>query len=178
MDIRRKFWLVLMGTIAGMIIIACSFSSLVPTSTPASTPATVVPLATSPAVATSIPLATSAPVVTSAPLATSPADSQEAIPGLAGKWIDPDSTNGDTVSTIVWLKGAYSVTSVVNSSRGGNELKSSSWANGVLTWRYCPTNMQDCIIQHTVTLNRNTLTVSWVWSSGNNSGTSDLQRQP
>ena len=31
MDTRRKFWLVLIGSIVGMILIACSCSSLVPT---------------------------------------------------------------------------------------------------------------------------------------------------
>jgi hypothetical protein len=33
MDTRRKFWLVLIGTILGMAIIACSCSSLTPTPT-------------------------------------------------------------------------------------------------------------------------------------------------
>lgn len=116
-------------------------------------------------------------VIPPTPTASATAD-LEAMPGLAGRWIDPDSSNGDTVSTIVWQNGTYVVTSVINTSRGGNELKTFSWANGVLTWRYCPSNMQDCIIQNTVALNGNTLTVSWAWSSGNNSGTSDLQRQP
>jgi hypothetical protein len=100
------------------------------------------------------------------------------MPGLAGKWIDPDSSNGDTVSTIEWQNGTYVVTSVVNTTRGGNELKTSSWSNGVLTWKYCPANMQNCIIQNTVSLNGDTLTVNWAWSGGGNSGTSDLQRQP
>ena len=117
--------------------------------------------------------------VTVTPAATlQPALGQEALPGLAGKWIDPDSSGGGTVSTIAWQNGTYVVTSVVNSSRGGNELSKSSWANGVLSWEYCPANMQHCIFQTTVSLNGDTLTVNWVWTGGGNSGTSELKRQP
>jgi hypothetical protein len=173
MDIRRKFWLVLLGAVAGMVIIACSCSSFMPKPTP-----TAAPVVTEPPVATEAPTATETPTATEAPMATAPATSQEAMPGLAGKWIDPDSTNGDTISTIEWANGGYVVTSVINVNRGGDELKTSSWENGVLTWVYCPANMQDCIKQTTVSLNGDTLTVDWVWSSGNNSGTSDLQRKP
>ena len=195
MDIHRRFWLVLMGAVAGMAIIACSCSSLhFPlTATPFASPtaeATSAPVVTSLPVATSVPTATSVPVVTSAPTATtipvatsaltvvpSPIPG-EAMPGLAGQWIDPDSSGGGTVSTIVWENGGYVVTEVVNPSRGGNELKSFSWKNGVLTWEYCPSDMQDCIIQYTISVSGNTLTVDWTWSSGNNSGTSELKRQP
>ena len=179
MDIRRKFWLVLIGAVAGMVIIACSCSSLIPSPTPTPAPLpTLAPLATALPTASLAPVATTAPTATVAPVATSPATGQEAIPGLAGKWVDPDSANGDTVSTIVWLNGGYVVTSVINSSRGANELKIYSWVNGVLTWEYCPSTMQHCIIQNTVSLNGDTLTVDWTWSGGGNSGTSDLQRQP
>lgn len=107
-----------------------------------------------------------------------PATSQEAMPGLAGKWIDPDSHGGGTVSTIVWQNDTYVVTSVVNSNRGGNELKKSSWANGVLSWEYCPADMQHCISQTAISLKGDVLTVNWVWSGGGNSGTSELKRQP
>jgi hypothetical protein len=182
MNIQRKFWLVLIGTIAGMVIIACSTSSLIPTkATPTPAPlATLAPLATSAATAAPATLdsvVTFAPIATSVPATSSPATGLEAMPGLAGKWVDPDSTNGDTVSMIVWSNGTYVVTSVINSSRGQNELKTYSWVNGVLTWEYCPSTMQHCIIQNTVTLGGDTLTVDWSWSGGGNSGTSDLQRQ-
>jgi hypothetical protein len=118
------------------------------------------------------------PVIPSPTFTPQPTTNPEALPGLAGKWVDPDSTNGDTVSTIVWSDGTYAVTSVINSSRGANELKSFSWANGVLTWEYCPAIMQHCIVQNTVSLDGDTLTVNWAWSGGGNSGTSELHRQP
>ena len=78
------------------------------------------------------------PVTVTPAVTLQPAVSKEALPGLAGKWIDPDSSGGGTVSTIVWQDGTYVVTSVVNSNRGGNEIKTSSWSNGVLSWEYCP----------------------------------------
>ena len=148
MDTRRKFWLVLLGAVAGMVIIACSCSSLIPSSTP-----------------------------TSAPRQVQPSTNQEPMPGLVGNWIDPDSSGGGTVSTIEYRNGEYVVTSVVNTGRGANELTNSSWSNGVLTWEYCPSGMH-CITQNTVSLSGDTLTVDWAWSDGGNSGTSPLHRQP
>jgi hypothetical protein len=99
------------------------------------------------------------------------------MPGLAGKWIDPDSSGGGTVSTIAWQNGTYVVVSVINTGRGANEVTKSSWSNGVLTWEYCPSGMH-CITQNTVSLNGDSLTVDWAWSDGGNSGTSVLNRQP
>ena len=154
MDTRKKFWLVLIGSIAGMILIACSCSSLIPSATP--TPRSVQPVQ---------------------PVQPVKPTNQEPMPGLAGKWIDPDSSGGGTISTIEWQNGEYVVTSVVNTGRGPNELTSSSWSNGVLTWEYCPEGMH-CITQNTVSLSGDTLMVDWAWSDGGNSGTSILQRQP
>ncbi len=167
MDVRRKFWLALIGAIVGMVLIACSCSSLIPTPT-----ATMAPLVTAPPVTQ--PPATLAPLATSA---SQPGTSQEALPGLAGKWIDPDSNGGGTVSTIAWQNSTYVVVSVVNTGRGVNEVTKSSWSDGVLTWEYCPSGMH-CITQNTVSLDGDSLTVNWAWSDGGNSGTSVLQRQP
>ncbi|MGB8213514.1 MAG: hypothetical protein WCE68_08135 [Anaerolineales bacterium] len=101
----------------------------------------------------------------------------ETMPGLAGKWIDPDSSGGGTVSTIAWQNGTYVVTSVINTHRGPNEVTKSSWSNNVLTWEYCPAGMH-CITQNTVSLDGDKLTVNWAWSDGGNSGQSVLNRQP
>ena len=99
------------------------------------------------------------------------------MPGLAGKWNDPQPNGDKTISTIEYKNGEYVVTSVINTSRGANEVTKSSWSNGVLTWEYCPASMH-CITQHTVSLSGDTLTVDWAWSDGGNSGTSPLNRQP
>jgi hypothetical protein len=159
MDTRKKFWLVLSGAIAGLLIIACSCSSLLPSATPTTAPLVTVPPAS---------VATLAPV---------PANNQEPMPGLTGKWIDPDSTGGGTISTIAYQNGEYVVTSVINTGRGPNEVTKTSWAGGVLTWEYCPSGMH-CITQNTVSVDGDSLTVNWAWSDGGNSGTSVLQRQP
>ncbi len=147
MTTRKKFWLVLVGVVAGMMVIACSCSSL----------SSIIP--------------------TTAPATPQPVNNQQALSGLAGKWIDPDSSGGGTVSTIENQNGEYVVTSVINTNRGPNELTKTSWSNGVLTWEYCPEGMH-CITQSTVSLDGDSLTVSWAWSDGGSSGTSVLQRQP
>ena len=148
MDTRRKFWLVLIGAIAGLFIIACSCSSLIPASTP-----------------------------TPAPL---PANIQEPMPGLAGRWNDPDTitdtTPSPTVTTIAWENGQYVVVSVSNPSRGGNEVTKSSWTNGVLTWTYCVPN-GNCLTSATVSLNGNSLDTTWSDDKGN-SGTTTFERAP
>ena len=188
---HRKFWLVSIGAIAGMAVIAsCSFlipmpkPTMAPLATPPSATALPTPLpsatlssATLPPVmfpASPLPIATVAPVTTSS---TQPVAGQQAMPGLAGKWIDPDSVNGDTVSTIAWQNGTYVVVSVINSSRGVNEVTKSSWSNGVLTWVYCPASYY-CISQSTVSLNGDALTVNWSRTDVQSSGTSVLKRQP
>jgi hypothetical protein len=147
MDIRKKFWLVLIGAIAGMVIIACSCSSLIPTPTP-----------------------TSAPESTTNP----PASSQEAMPGLAGRWNDPDTSG--TVTTIIWDKSQYMVQSVINPSRGGNEVTKSSWSNDVLTWTYCVPN-GNCITTATVSVNGNSLDTTWT-DDQSNSGQTTFERAP
>jgi hypothetical protein len=152
MDTRRKFWLVLIGSIVGMILIACSCSSLIPT--PTSAPQPVQPVQ---------------PVQPS-----QPANNQEPIPGLAGRWNDPDTSG--TVTTIVWENGQYVVQSVINPSRGGNEVTKSSWSNGVLTWTYCVPN-GNCITSVTVSVDGNTLNTTWTDDRGY-SGTTAFARVP
>jgi hypothetical protein len=103
---------------------------------------------------------------------------QEAIPGLAGKWIDWDSSGGGgagTETTIEWQNGEYIVSSVIITGTDVNEVTKSSWSNGVLTWEYCPIDMH-CTTQHTVMLNGENLTVDWARSDGGNSGQKVLQR--
>jgi hypothetical protein len=169
MDIRRKFWFVLIGAIAGMVIIACSCSSLIPTPTP-----TAAPVVTEPPVATEAPVATASPVATEAPVATSPATGQEAMPGLAGRWNDPQ-TQG-TITTIIWTNGQYMVQSVINPSRGGNEVTKFSWSNNVLTWTYCVPD-GNCITSVTVSVNGDSLDTVWTDDQGN-SGQTTFNRVP
>ncbi len=155
MHTPRKFWLVLIGVVAAFAVIACSCSSLIPGS-----------------ISNFLSTATAA-VVTMPPVNVNPSG-EEPMPGLTGAWLDPDSSGGGTVSTIAWQNNEYVVVSVINSNRGPNELTRSNWAEGVLTWEYCPEGFA-CVTQSTVSLHGDTLTVNWQ-NEGGNSGTSDLTR--
>jgi hypothetical protein len=140
MNTRRKFWLVLIGSIVGLAVIACSCGSLVPTPT-------------------------------SAP---QPSGNQGTVAGLAGRWNDPDTSG--TVTTIEFQGGQYVVTSVINPTRGGNEVTKSSWSNGVLTWTYCIPN-GNCITSLTVSVNGDNLSTTWT-DDGGQSGTTTFNRVP
>lgn len=112
--------------------------------------------------------------VTSAPVG--PATSgQEPSPSMAGKWQDPDAIGTDT--TIAWQNGQYVVVSIINSSRGVNELTWSKYKNGVLSWEYCPEGLH-CITSSSISVTSDSLTANWYWTDGGNSGTTVYQRVP
>jgi len=98
---------------------------------------------------------------------------QEAIPGLAGQWLDPDTSG--TVTTIVWENGEYVITSIMNPDRGNNELTWYTWQDGTLSWEYCPENMY-CITSQLVDVSGDSMTADWWWTDGGNSGTTTYQR--
>ena len=255
MNTPRKFWLILIGAIVTMAVIACSCGSIIPTPTPAPTPtippSPTVPVNPMPALEgywldtetndvhviewqnnqyvvtavnddeygsfavtsqywdgsaltwtyqvsyndTSVTFTTVSVsgdslntnwsnndgdsgtetlqrVSSSVPPAST---SQEPMPGLTGKWLDPDTSG--TVTTIEEQNGEYVVVSVINPDRGVNEVTSSSYSNGVLTWEYCPPNMH-CITSESVSVTSDRLTSTWSWSDGGNSGTTVYQRLP
>jgi len=140
MDIRKKFWLVLIGAVLGLVVIACSCSSIIPT-----------------------------------PTAVPPSGGgTEPMPGLAGKWLDPDTTG--TYHVIAWQNGQYVVTATMNPNRGGNEVTSSTWANGKLTWVYCVPSGA-CVTTVTVSLSGDNLDTTWTNDQGL-SGSTTLTRMP
>ena len=134
MTIRKKFWLVLIGSILGMAVIACSCNSLIPSST----------------------------------------GKGEAIPGLAGKWLDPDTTG--TYHIIAWQNNQYVVTETTNPNRGKNEVTSSTWAGGVLTWTYCVPDGA-CVTTKTVSVSGDNLETTWENDQGL-TGSTTLTRMP
>jgi len=91
---------------------------------------------------------------------------------LAGYWKDPDLN----VSTIEDQNGEYVVVTVYDAeqSHSQNELVSSSYSNGVLTWKYCPP-AKSCITAETVSFNGDTLVANWTDDKGG-SGQMTLQR--
>ncbi len=104
----------------------------------------------------------------------SPLGSREAIPGLAGKWLDPDTTG--TYHTIVWQNNQYVVTETKNPNRGTNEVTSSSWSNGVLTWTYCVPDGA-CVTTSTVSVSGDNLVTNWSSDNGS-TGTTTMTRMP
>ena len=155
MHTPRKFWLILIGSILALVAIACSCNSIIPTATP-----------TLNIIQPPTPLSpTALPSPTTQSTQANPAD------GLAGSWQDPDT---GTVTTIIALDGGYTIDSVINPDRGGNEYASSTWANGVLTWIYCVPGGA-CVTTEAVPGNGDSLATKWS-NEGGASGSTMLQR--
>jgi hypothetical protein len=151
---NKKFLLATAVLVLALSTLACGINSIAPTPTypPTHVPPTLAPLPTAEP--------TLAPIFNS-------------MDGLAGAWLDPDTTG--TISTIIAVGDGYAVESVVNSERGGvNELTETNWSNGVLTWTYC---VQDgaCVTTKTISLNGDNLDTSWS-NDQENSGYTTLVR--
>ena len=263
MKTLRKFWFVLIGSVMGMVVIACSCGSLIPTSVPTAVPVipivpTMVPQPTtvqepSPSMAgywkdpenndvhtiewqdgKYVVTNSASPINTltitsqswengiltwtylvqstgysvtfkttsvsadslytdwsndkqgsgtetlmrvSSPIPVAGAPTQapvQSTQSMAGRWNDPDTTG--TVTTIIALDGGYTVDSVINPNRGGNELTKTSWANRVLTWTYCIPN-GNCITSVAVSVSGDSLYTTWTDDRGY-SGQTTLQRVP
>jgi hypothetical protein len=140
MNTSRKFWLVLIGVIVATALTACSSGSIIPT-----------------------PTASPMPVIQ-----PSPTSQPSPMPGLVGRWIDPNTLG--TVTTIIVQDGGFAVKSVINPGRGGNELTATNWSNGVLTWTYCIPNA-NCITNVTVSVEGNSLLTNWTDDNGNSGQT-------
>jgi hypothetical protein len=82
---------------------------------------------------------------------------------MAGYWMD----NDNNVTKIEYQNGQYlAVTTYYTvSSSSQNSLVSSSYENGVVTWKYCPP-AKVCITMKTVSFNGDTLDVTWVNANG------------
>jgi hypothetical protein len=146
MNTTRKFWLVLIGSVLGMAVIACSCNSLIPTPTP-----------------TPLPTATLLPLPTAI---------SEPSPGLAGYWQDPENND---VHTIVWQNGQYVVTATNNPDHGSYQVTQQSWNGSALTWTYQVSNNNTSVTLTTVSVSGDSLDTNWTNSDGK-SGTETLQR--
>jgi hypothetical protein len=91
---------------------------------------------------------------------------------MAGFWADPNNN----VTTIQNQNGNYVAvtTYYLVASYSQNSLVSSSWENGVLTWKYCPP-AKSCLTMKTISFNGDTLDVSWTNADGE-SGKMTLKR--
>jgi hypothetical protein len=106
---------------------------------------------------------------------------QGPMPGLVGKWLDPDTSG--TYHIIAYQNGEYVVTATNNPNKSGYKVTSSTWANGVLTWTYCVPDGA-CVTTKTVSVSGDNLETTWTNdqtdpSTGNPySGTTTMTRMP
>ena len=82
---------------------------------------------------------------------------------MVGFWMD----NDDNVTTIQEKNGAFVAVTNYNfrGSSSQNTLVSSSYDNGVLTWKYCPP-AKPCITMQSVSVDGDTLEVTWKNDNG------------
>ena len=104
---------------------------------------------------------------------STPSTGQEAMPGLAGTWQDPDTS--DTF-VIAWQNGQYVVTSVTWEGTSYS-ITSQSWTGSSLTWSYYDTYISLTVTHSTTSLSGDSLYANWSYSDGT-SGTETLGRVP
>ena len=155
MNTTKKFWIVLLGTVLAMVIIACSCNSL----TPSVTPTVTMPVNTLP----------NTPIV---PPTQTPVSNP--LPELAGFWQD-----WSRVFTIEWQGNQYVVTAITSSGTSKRTLTSQSWDGMSLTWtyKYSDENGSSSSTYTTVSVEGDRLTVKYS-STGGTSDTHILKRVP
>ncbi len=101
-----------------------------------------------------------------------PSNGNEAVPGLAGKWQDPETND---VHTVVWTGDSYNVVSTISPSGANYQVTAQDWSNGVLTWTYSVPggSVVTFVVQSVSGDNLYT-----TWSNQSNSGTETLHRVP
>jgi hypothetical protein len=170
MDPNQRVWIVIASFILVLAIIACSSGSIIPTPAAGSIP-TLQPS----------PISKPSPTSEPSPVPLPTDTTQQPMQGLAGRWSDPDTCDSSgtscTVTTIIARDGGYAVKSVINPGRGGNELTTTNWSNGVLTWTYCVPDAGNCITSMTVSLEGDSLYTTFS-DDRDNSGQTVFQRLP
>ncbi len=145
MNPNKKVFITVLSFVLTMLVIACSCSSLIPTTTPTQSsgqqPATV-------------PAQTGSQEPATVPAQSS---NQEPMPGLAGTWQDPFTL--DTF-VIAWQNGQYVVTSI---TLNGATLKiaSQSWSGTSLKWTYYTLDGQATLTYETTSLSGDSLNTNW-----------------
>jgi len=96
----------------------------------------------------------------------------EAIPGLAGRWEDPETL---TVHTIEWQSGRYVVVSCIDEDGSAFSITEQNWDGSKLTWTYYVSSSDVSVGFETTSLNGDSLNTNW-WNSVGRSGTEILGR--
>ncbi len=95
----------------------------------------------------------------------------EAIPGLAGSWQDPETSD---VFVIAWQNSKYVVTSVTWEGTS-YDITSQSWDGSSLTWSYYIPESDVSLSYQTTSLSGDSLYTNW-WNDAGGSGTETLGR--
>jgi hypothetical protein len=132
MNPNKKVLFAFFSFVLAMLVIACSCSTLIPTPTVAPPPPTVAPPTPNP------------------------------MPGLAGTWHDPETS--DTF-VIAWQNGQYEVTSVTWEGTS-YDITSQSWTGSSLTWSYYDTDLSLTVTYTTTSISGDSLYVDWSYSDG------------
>jgi hypothetical protein len=103
--------------------------------------------------------------------ATPTASGQAEMPGLAGTWENPDTSDE---FVIIWQNNQYEV---VSAAWKGITYKitSQSWSGSSLTWSYYDTDMDLTVTFTTTSINGDNLYTKWTYSDGGY-GTETLER--
>ena len=99
-------------------------------------------------------------------------DLPEAIPGLAGDWLDSDT---QVVHAIEWQKDKYVVISAIDATEGSYPITDQSWLNNTLTWTYNRPSTGTSVTFETISVSGDSLNTNWS-NSLKKSGTQTLQR--
>lgn len=99
--------------------------------------------------------------------------STEAIPGMAGTWQDPETSD---LFVIAWQSGKYVVTSVTWEGTTYS-ITDQSWSGSTLSWTYYIPENDIYLTYETTSLSGDSLYTNWS-NSADNSGTEILGRVP
>lgn len=127
MQSKNKFLIISLSLMLAVVMLACSVSSLIPSSSSGSS-----------------------------------SNSPEKIPGLAGTWRDPETT--DTF-VIAWENNQYVVKSVTWEGHSYS-ITSQGWDGSSLTWTYYDTDLPMTVTYATTSLSGDNLYVNWSYDDG------------
>jgi hypothetical protein len=164
MDPKKKVLITFFSFVVAMLVIACSCSSLIPTT---------VPTQSSNQEPTAVPTQSRNQEPTAVPTQSS---NQEPMPGLAGTWQDLQTSDTFVIEwrqdgkymvlTAIWIGPTYYMS---------YDITSQSWTGSSLTWTYYNYKDKVSITYATTSLSGDSLNTNWSNDQGQ-SGTATLSR--
>ncbi len=96
----------------------------------------------------------------------------EAVPGLAGRWQDPETY---TIHVVEWNGSAYVVSDSIDDDGEDFVVTEQSWSGGVLTWTYRVGSSDTYVTFETISVSGDNLYTNW-WNTTGDYGTETLER--